>query len=148
MQIIRSRNIRIISMALNLFILTALPRLLPAQVPTYLTKWGSSGSGNGTFGGCVGVAASGLGYVYSADFANNLIQRFDSSGNFLNQWGGPGTANGQFSAPNEVAVDLSGNVYVIERSGDRVQVFDPSGVFLFKFGTTGSGNGQFIGAVG
>src|SRR5438552_3020378 len=53
---------------------------------SFLTAWGSEGSGNGQFGGPVGpfgVAADGSGNVYVADTYNTRIQKFDANGTFL-----------------------------------------------------------------
>ena len=64
---------------------------------TFLTAWGSPGSGNGQFGGGSpngayaydpsGVATDGSGNVYVADTDTNRIQKFDANGTFLTTWG-------------------------------------------------------------
>ena len=46
---------------------------------TFLTKWGSFGSGDGQFNEPDGVAIDASGNVYVADTGNNRIQKFDSS---------------------------------------------------------------------
>ena len=43
---------------------------------TFLTAWGSAGSGNGQFTYSNGVAADGSGNVYVADSGNARIQKF------------------------------------------------------------------------
>src|SRR5439155_3914247 len=76
---------------------------------TFLTAWGSPGSGNGQFGGGSpngayaydpsGVATDGSGNVYVADAGNHRIQKFDANGTFLTAWGSPGSGDGQFRGP-------------------------------------------------
>ena len=55
---------------------------VPAQSAcgTFVTKWGSFGSGNGQFNDPNGVAVDGSGNVYVADSNNNRIQKFSCSG--------------------------------------------------------------------
>ena len=43
---------------------------------TFLTAWGSYGSGNGQFSNPIGVATDGSGNLYVADTNNNRIQKF------------------------------------------------------------------------
>ena len=69
---------------------------------TFLTAWGSAGSGNGQFSIYTGpwdVAVDGSGNVYVADTGNHRIQKFDANGTFLTTWGSYGSGNGQFGAP-------------------------------------------------
>jgi uncharacterized protein YjiK len=111
---------------------------------TFVTSWGTSGSGNGQFiAGAGGVAVDSAGNVYVADIGNHRIQKFTSSGSFISSWGGVGSGNGQMSGPSGVAIDASDNVYVADTGNHRVQVFNTSGTFLRKWGSNGSGNGQF-----
>jgi hypothetical protein len=63
-------------------------------------------------------------YVYVADAANNLIQKYDSNGNFLIQWGTLGTGPGQFNTPSGIAVAPGGNyIFVSDYYNDRIVVF-------------------------
>ena len=88
-----------------------------------MTKWGSSGSGDGQFSSPNGVAVDSSGNVYVADVSNYRIQKFSSSGTFLTKWGSKGSGDGQFHWPDGVAVDSSGNVYVTETHNNRIQKF-------------------------
>lgn len=118
--------------------------VVAAQVPpSYVTKWGAWGAGNGQFEGLSSVATDPSGNVYVVDQYNNRVQKFTGSGAYLTQWGTPGAGNGQFSYPGGVAVDGAGNVYVADQSNNRIQKFTGSGVYLTQWGGAGSGNGQF-----
>ncbi len=110
---------------------------------TYLTQWGTSGTGNGQFNSPFGVAVDTQGNVYVVDTGNYRIQKFNSSGGYLTQWGSLGTGNGQFNSPAKVAADSSGNIYVADSGNNRIQKFDSSGTYLAQWGSLGNGNGQF-----
>jgi len=110
---------------------------------TYLTPWGSLGTGEGQLNSPQGLAVDSSGYVYIADTNNNRIQKFDSSGTYLTPWGSLGTGEGQFNSPQGLAVDSSGNIYVADTGNGRIQKFDSSGTFSAQWGSQGSGEGQF-----
>jgi tripartite motif-containing protein 71 len=111
---------------------------------TYLTSWGSSGTGNGQFNNPRDIAIDAAGNVYITDYDNYRIQKFDSNGNFIAKWGSQGSGDGQFDKPNWIAVDSAGNVYVTEGTpNNRVQKFSSTGSFIKKWGGSGSSNGQF-----
>lgn len=110
--------------------------------PSFVTKWGARGSGNGQFLDPAGVAVDGNGYVYVADTNNDRIQKFTATGAFVTGWGARGTGDGQLHDPEGVAADLAGNVYVSDNANDRIQKFTSTGAFLATWGDTGTGNGQ------
>jgi DNA-binding beta-propeller fold protein YncE len=118
----------------------------------FVTKWGSSGSGDSQFANPYGIAVDSSGNVYVVDAGNYRIQKFDSNGRFITQWGGPGSGNGQFGqfyVPAGIAVDSSGNVYVADAGNNRIQKFRPRAEtkygyeFVTKWGSVGLGDGQF-----
>jgi sugar lactone lactonase YvrE len=114
---------------------------------TYLTQWGSHGSGDGQFQYPKGVAIH-AGNVYVTDTGNHRIQEFTDTGVYMSQWGTSGSANGQFQSPQGVAVDDSGNVYVVDSDGNaggyhhRIEKFTGTGTYLTGWGGYGHGNGQ------
>ncbi len=115
---------------------------------TFLTKWGSIGSGDGQFNYPYGVAVDNSGNVYVADTNNNRIQKFTFTGTFLTKWGSSGTGNGQFGSmmgegPQGIFVDSSGSVYVTDFWNHRIQKFTSTGTYVTKWGSSGSGDGQF-----
>ena len=95
---------------------------------TFITKWGSEGTGIGQFGvsGPDGIATDPAGNVYVADSSNGRIQKFTSSGAFITEWGGVGATG--------IATDAAGNVYVAEAGKDRIQKFTSDGAFITKWG--------------
>ena len=111
---------------------------------TFLTEWGSYGSGNGQFTIPASIATDGSGNVYVADSGNNRIQKFDANGTLLTTWGSLGSGDGEFGGPAGVATDPSGSVYVTDGVNSRIQKFDANGTFLTTWGSLGSGNGQFL----
>src|SRR5213592_879951 len=88
----------------------------------YLTKWSTSGSPTG-------VAVDAGSNVYVADWSNNRIQKFTSTGTFVTTWGTSGYYAGQFQGPAGVAVDAGGNVYVADTHNHRVQKFTNNGTY-------------------
>ena len=100
-----------------------LPVTAGAQCPTYLSQWGSFGSGNGQFNAPQLAATDAAGNVYVADSNNQRIQKFTGTGAYLTQWGSPGSGNGQFSYPYGIATNGDGDVYVADFSNFRVQKF-------------------------
>jgi len=53
---------------------------------TFISQWGSTGSGNGQFDWVHDIAVDAAGNVYAADSNNYRIQKFDFSGTYLAQW--------------------------------------------------------------
>ncbi len=130
---------------------------------TFLTKWGTSGGGDGQFGAPFGIGFDTGGDVFVADAGNNRVQVFTTAGAFVRKWGSTGTGSGQFNPPVGLGIDAGGNVFVAEFNNNRVQKFDNAGNFLLAFGwgvqdgmaaaetcsstcgagVAGSGDGQF-----
>ncbi len=78
----------------------------------FITKWGSTGTGDGRFQSPIGISADQSGNIYVVDFGNDRVQKFDSNGNFITKWGSTGTGDGQFQSPIGIAVNSKGIVYV------------------------------------
>src|SRR5262249_31622942 len=93
---------------------------------TFLTTWGSTGSGDGQFKVPQDVAVDASGNVFVTDTAsggNNRIQEFTNSGAFIRKWGCLGSGDGLLNASLGLAVDGSENVFVADSENNRIQKF-------------------------
>ena len=74
------------ALAVALVALSAIAPQVRAQVPPFVTAWGSFGSGNGQFMAPVGVAVDAEGIVYVVDTNLGCLKRFSRTGTYLSQW--------------------------------------------------------------
>ncbi len=79
------------------------------QTYTYKFKFGSNGTATGQFKNPKGIAFDASGNVYVADYGNNRIQKFTSTGTHLQTISGNG-----LTSPNYIAIDKDGNIYVTD----------------------------------
>jgi hypothetical protein len=90
--------------------------------------------------GIAGVALDGKGNLYLAEFDDDRIYKYSTSGKLLAQWGEHGSGPGQLWSPDKLAFDAQGNLYVTEvgsqSSGgnSRIQKFSPTGMPLAQWG--------------
>ena len=96
----------------------------------FVTKWGSTGSGDAQFNGTLDIATDVYGDVYVADSGNNRIQKFDGAGKFITKWGSTGSGDSQFSGTLDIATDPNANVYIFDGDNQSIQKFDREGTFL------------------
>ena len=68
---------------------------------TYLSQFGSLGSGDGEFITPRGITANST-HILVADSNNHRIQVFDLDGTYLSSFGSFGSKDGQFNAPSEI----------------------------------------------
>jgi sugar lactone lactonase YvrE len=115
----------------------------PASIPTYISSFGSSGTGNGQFAHPGGDAVDAKGNLWVADENNKRVEKFNEKGEYLSSFGSAGSGNGQFSRPTDVAVDPKGNLWVSDAGNNRIEEFNEKGEFLKAIGTYGTGNLQF-----
>jgi streptogramin lyase len=110
--------------------------------PTFLSAFGTAGSGTGQLNGPRGVASDGKGHVWIVDRANNRVEQFNEAGEYLSQFGSAGSGNGQFNNPWGIAVTPAGNLWVADTENQRVEEFNSKGEFLQKFGTKAGGSSK------
>ena len=110
-----------------------LPSTAAAQ--TFITAWGSYGSGDGQFLFPVGVAAGSNGDIYVSDGHNNRVQVFTSGGTYLRQWHVPPTNHDL-----NIAVDASDNVYVGDNQDFVVYRYTSTGTLVTQW-AVGAGGG-------
>ena len=115
---------------------------------TFVTKWGSLGTGNSQFNEPSDVAIDNeTCHVYVTDSINNRIKKFTGDGTFITAWGSAGTGNGQFNSIQGIAVDpSSGDIYVADYGHHGIQKFTNNGTFITRWGSgpiAGSADGQF-----
>ena len=105
----------------------------------YVTRWGSTGGGDGEFLTPWGITTDPAGNVYVTDggVSSDIIQKFTSTGTYIGQWrtDGPG---GPFCFAGGITIDSAGNVYVTCDS--RIRKFSSSGRFIAELNRGGSGN--------
>jgi tripartite motif-containing protein 71 len=106
------------------------------QYGNYLSSWGTYGTGNGQFEHPEGIAVDSVGNVYVADYLNNRIQKFTSSGGWIRSWAVTG--------PLGIAVDSSDVVYVA--GNNQIKRFDTSGNALTSWASSGAVGVAFDGA--
>ncbi|MCQ1539515.1 protein kinase [Methanocalculus taiwanensis] len=94
------------------------------SIGTFISKWGSKGSGDGQFYFPRSIAVDAVGNVYVGDAGNHRIQKFDETGKFITKWGSEGKGEGQFISLQSIAVDAAGNLYVADKNNYRIQKFE------------------------
>ncbi|MFC1504734.1 flippase activity-associated protein Agl23, partial [Spirochaetota bacterium] len=104
------------------------------------SSFGSFGTGSGKMNEPRKAVRGIDGSIYVTDMKNNMVHKFDRSGNPIKSWGGKGSADGMFNTPIGIEVDKRGNVYVADAWNHRIQKFSSSGVFLMKWGRGGCGS--------
>src|SRR3989339_1676222 len=108
------------------------------------TVGSGEGAGDTKFSGLIGIAIDSNNNIYAVNNGYNMVQKFDSSGNFLFHIGGVfGSDSGQFRYPTDVAVDSEGNVFIGDAENNRIQKFDRNGNYLLQWGRLGDSVGQF-----
>lgn len=102
---------------------------------TYLSRFGSTGTGPGQFKGTIsGVAADAVGNVYVADTSNHRVQKFSPSGEFLMQFGNKGSGPGELNTPRSISVGPEGHIWVGGEAIGEINEYSPTGNFIQKIG--------------
>lgn len=78
----------------------------------------------GHFNDAKGISLDPLGSVYVADTGDNLLLRFNSSGDSTGEVGGYGSGDFQFDMPYDVCATNGVEIYVADYNNNRVERFD------------------------
>ena len=109
---------------------------------TWLASFGSEGTGPGQFrDGGREVTVDTAGNVHAADFGNNRVNVFSSSGAFRYFYPSPAIPppDDGFNQPQGVAVNPAGtDVYTADTYNHRVQRWTPTGTLVSKWGFRGT----------
>jgi len=105
-----------------------------AKPVSFLSAFGSPGTGNGQFNRPFGAAVDASGNVFVVDRENNRVQKFNSKGEYLSQFGSTGSGNGQFKEPRSIAVGPDGHLWVTDTGNSRIQEFSAAGSYLQQIG--------------
>ncbi len=137
--------------------------------PSFSSRFGGSGSGNGQFKEPWAIALDSGEDVWVADYGNDRVEKFTASGGFTAEYGKEGTGDTEFREPLGIAVNqTTGNVYVADSQNNRIEELTSSGGFVeaigwgvsdgksglevcksgCKAGNSGTGNGQLAGPAG
>lgn len=100
---------------------------------TFVSEFGSWGTGDGQFRSPSDVAVDDAGLIYVADTDNHRVQVFSSEGKHLRTFGERGEFEGRFAQPEGIAVHAD-RIYVADTGNHRVQVFDLDGSFQYYWG--------------
>jgi DNA-binding beta-propeller fold protein YncE len=84
-----------------------------------------------------------LGNIYVANYANDRMSKYSSTGQWLRDWGKKGTARGEFGRPYGVAVGAENRIYVADSNNNRIQEFGGGGKWLKTYGRPGILPGRF-----
>ena len=109
---------------------------------TFITSFGTEGSGQGEYKGPNGLAFDSHENIYVSEWGNRRVQVLDCKGRYLRQFGnksGPGKLN----QPNGIHIAHE-CVYVLDYGNNRIAVFQLSGAFLTSFGKHGKGRGELF----
>ena len=101
----------------------------------FLTAWGTSGNGRGSFDLPHAIVVDSKGRVLVGDRENDRIQVFDLDGRFQDMWQG--------FAPFGIALDSAGRIFVADGRANQILILDANGREVHRFGGKGSGPGQF-----
>ena len=108
---------------------------------SFITSFGSKGSGQGQFDRPIDLVFNSQGNIYVSEYNSNRVQVLDHNGRYLRQFGNK-SGPGKLCQPQGVRI-AHDCVYVSDSANNRIAVFQLSGAFLTSFGKEGEGRGEF-----
>ena len=100
-----------------------------ARDGSFVTSWGSYGTGPGQFRNPEGVALDASGNVYVTDSVNNNVEKFTNAGVFVGSWNTWNKTN-VLRTPIGLSVNATGFVYVADEGNQRVEIFSSDGTYV------------------
>jgi len=107
---------------------------------TFVSEFGSVGSGPGQFDLIHGIAVDREGRIYVADRQNDRVQVFAAGGEFIEEW--PNITN-----PAGLYMDEDENVWVVSATLNRIVKYNKQGELQYYFGAFGGSAGGFVGGL-
>ena len=105
-----------------------------ANPVSFVSAFGSAGTGSGQFNRPVAMAVDAAGNVWVADKENDRLEKFNPKGEYLAQIGSFGAGNGQLNEPRGVAIDAAGNIWVADAGNARIEEFSAAGAYIRQIG--------------
>ena len=114
---------------------------------TFFQTWHIAPQRN--FSGPVGVGIDEVGTIYSPDFANSRIQKFNNHGRLVTSWPAPQKATSPEERPSWVAAEPDNALFVAYFNTGRVEKFSPEGrsVVSWQAADVPSGNSITLSAL-
>ena len=100
---------------------TGVAHITGGGCPTYISTFGSMGTGSGQFNQPNGIFLNDTN-IFVTDGLNDRVQIFTLDGTYAGQFGSSGDGNGQFESPRGIAVNDT-NIFVTDGLNQRVQIF-------------------------
>lgn len=110
---------------------------------TFVTAWGSQGSGDGQFQGLAGIAVDADGNVHVVDINNGRIQKFDNSGTFLLDYALVGGGPSAFVLPPFLTCTDDGNLVITDSDRRRLSICNARGEFITEVPLDKVGAGEW-----
>ena len=110
---------------------------------TFITQFGSLGTGAGEFNKPYGVSYADDGNIWVTDHNNHRVQIFDGNGTYLSQFGGF-SLSPALNNPSAMAMDLQ-NYYFSDSDNDQVVVMkQEDGAYIRKIASGGTALGKVL----
>ena len=102
---------------------------------SFISKFGSNGSGNGQFSSPRGICIDPEGKVFIADYSNHRVQVFETDGTFAYAiTADPENAESKFQNPWGLAFDPQGRLHIAAYTSKCITVYTPEGMFVESYG--------------
>jgi tripartite motif-containing protein 71 len=111
---------------------------------TFVTMWGSKGTGNGQFQYAEDFAFDSEGNLLVTDALNCNVQVFTKNGEFITKFGSSGSRkdNSEFEKPEGIVIDpKTGNIFIADYTSGYIKKFDKDYNWLMTFSGYGTDEG-------